>query len=228
MLTREQVHAARVLFMSNVYDLDLLCSSFVLRLHNFLNTWRGGTEYQCVTTCRNILHICKDEDTVAVLKYLLLPETREDLNNVCLLPWCREVAVGLKGNLDQNWIKDRLQEIHRKRANFHGCGRDYTLNKEGREITLKVLREIMMKNPETTLAIKAVQEVLEDQRYQRTLAMMEILIMCLKCLNPDIIGKTRKACVSHKHRGYVNWLLGTFQFALLPEEQEEVTFLDPN
>ncbi len=31
MLTREQVHAARVLFVSNVYDLDLLCSSFVLR-----------------------------------------------------------------------------------------------------------------------------------------------------------------------------------------------------
>lgn len=228
MLTREQVHAARILFMYNVYDLELLSSSFVLRLHNFLNTWRGGTEYQCVITCRNILHTCEDEDATDVLKYLFLPETRKDLNNVCLLPWCREIAVNLKGNLDQDWMTNRLQEIHRKRTNFHGCGRDYTLNQEGKKITLEVLRETMLENLETTLAIKAVQEVLEDQRYQRTLVMMEILIMRLKCLNPDIIGKTRKALALHKHRGYVNWLLGAFQFALLPEEQEEVPFPGSN
>lgn len=115
-------------------------------------------------------------------------------------------------------MADRLKEIHEKRSHFQGCGKDYHLNPEAREVTLKVLRQVAGKEA----IVKAVTEILEDQRYERTSAIMEWMTLRLKCFESAKIEKLRQAFTLQKQRGYVAWVLGAFQFALLPEEQEEV------
>lgn len=221
-ITREQAVAARTLLTANCSDLRLLRFPIIQRLHHFLEVWSGGTKRQLVDECKNIVRKAESkEEKEAVLQYFLLPETRKDAKGVCLLPWWEEVTREVDVTLDTLWIANRLQEIQEKRSHFQGCGKDYRLNPEAREVTLKVLRQ----EEEQEVATKAVLEVLEDQRYERTLAIMEWMTLRLKCFEPAKLEKLRQALIQQKQRGYVAWVLEAFQFALLPEEQEEVPLL---
>lgn len=223
-LTKEQVHAARDLLTGNVNDLWLLNFPAVLKLHGFLKAWSGGSREQLVETCKNIVKACSREELIAVQKYFFLPETRKDSNGDCLLDWCEEVVREAGEVLPQDWMAERLGEIHKKRANFKGCGKEYQLNPEGKLITLKVLKEVLLDRPELALPVKAVIEILEDTRYQKTSGIMEWLTLRLKCLEPAKVGELQEILTKQKQRGYVDWLLGAFQFALLLDEQEEVPF----
>lgn len=218
-LTKEQALATRTLLAGNGCDLQLLRFSVVQNLHRFLELWRGGTTQELVEKCKSMVHKAESkEEKEAVLQYFFLPETRKDIDGDCLLPWCEEVTREVGVALDTQWMADRLKEIHEKRSYFQGCGKDYHLNPEAREVTLKVLRQVAGKEA----TVKAVTEILEDQRYERTSAIMEWMTLRLKCFESAKIEKLQQALTLQKQRGYVAWVLGAFQFALLPEEQEEV------